>query len=82
MKVTLGKAGRVVIPSSIREQLSLSEGIQLEIVVRDNIIELHDPCVKVDELLHTFSKRLKTRGYSLVEALIEERRKEAHHEAT
>jgi AbrB family looped-hinge helix DNA binding protein len=82
MNVVMGKAGRVVIPIAVREQLALSEGTPLEVVVRDNIIELHDRRRKIDGILNAFSQRLKADCGSLSSALIEERRSEAAREAT
>src|SRR5260364_463879 len=81
MNVVMGKAGRVVIPVSVREQLAFSVGTPLEVVVRDSIIELPDRRRKFDSILNAFSERLMGDGGSLVDALIEERRAEAAREA-
>ncbi len=80
MNVVMGKAGRVVIPVSVREQLALSEGAPLEVVVRDGVIELHDRRRKIEGILNAFNERLKGDYGSLVDALIEERRAEAARE--
>lgn len=81
MNVIMGKAGRVVIPAAVREQLAWSEGTPLEVVVHDHIIELHDRRRKIEGILEAFSKRLKPECGSLADALMEGRRREAAHEA-
>ena len=40
MKVTIDKAGRVVIPAAVRERAGLTPGTELEIVVDDVSIRL------------------------------------------
>jgi len=40
MTVQIDKQGRIVIPKSIRERFGLSEGGRLELMVRENTIEL------------------------------------------
>ena len=40
MTITIDKAGRIVIPKSIRERLNLVPGSELEIAVRGNGINL------------------------------------------
>jgi AbrB family looped-hinge helix DNA binding protein len=37
MKATIDKAGRVVIPAAIREQLGLEPGTELELTVTDDL---------------------------------------------
>lgn len=81
MNVTMGKAGRVVIPVTIREQLDLPEGTPLDLVVRDQVIELYDRRHQIKNVLDAFSKRLPSQCVSLAQAVIEERRQEAAGEA-
>jgi AbrB family looped-hinge helix DNA binding protein len=40
MKTTIDKAGRVVIPASIRERAGLSAGVQLEVTLEDSAVRI------------------------------------------
>ncbi|MBU6241931.1 MAG: AbrB/MazE/SpoVT family DNA-binding domain-containing protein [Acidobacteria bacterium] len=57
MNVSIDRAGRIVVPKSIRDSLGLAEGADLEIFVEDGrlVIEVPNP-----------PKRLEKRGDSLV----------------
>ena len=57
MNVSIDRAGRIVVPKSIRDSLGLAEGADLEIFVEDGrlVIEVPNP-----------PKRLAKRGDSLV----------------
>jgi AbrB family looped-hinge helix DNA binding protein len=81
MNVVMGKAGRIVIPAAVREELSLFEGAQLAIVVRDGVIELHDRRGQIESVLTRFRQRLTPGGVSLTEALFEQRRAEVRRES-
>jgi AbrB family looped-hinge helix DNA binding protein len=43
MKTTIDRAGRVVIPKPMREELGLRGGEELEITTRDGRIEIEQP---------------------------------------
>lgn len=45
MKTTIDNAGRVVIPKSLRDQVGLSPGSEIEIQVRDGHLELEPAAV-------------------------------------
>ena len=49
MEVAIDKQGRIVIPKEIREKYGLSEGGKLELVAREDFIELI-PLTKEDDL--------------------------------
>ena len=49
MKVTIDKQGRIVIPKEVREKYGLSDDGKLELVARENAIELI-PLTKEDDL--------------------------------
>lgn len=57
MNVSIDRAGRIVVPKSIRNSLGLAEGADLEIFIEDGrlVIEVPNP-----------PKRLEKRGDSLV----------------
>jgi AbrB family looped-hinge helix DNA binding protein len=51
MRVSIDRAGRIVVPKPLREQLGLSPDVPLEIEVVDGHLELHalhDPPVVVE----------------------------------
>lgn len=43
MRTTIDLAGRVVVPKALRDELGLTGGQELEIVVRDGRLELEPP---------------------------------------
>jgi AbrB family looped-hinge helix DNA binding protein len=43
MKITIDRAGRVVIPKSLRERAGFQPGMELEIECRDGMIEIAPP---------------------------------------
>jgi AbrB family looped-hinge helix DNA binding protein len=45
MRTTIDVAGRVVVPKALRDELGLTGGQELEIVVRDGRLELEPPPV-------------------------------------
>ena len=48
MQVTIDRAGRLLIPKAIRDQLQIEPGQRLELSVRDGRIELDRPPLAVD----------------------------------
>jgi AbrB family looped-hinge helix DNA binding protein len=40
MRTTIDKAGRVVIPASIRERVGLAPGAELEVTIEDSVVRL------------------------------------------
>ena len=50
METTIDKAGRLVIPKSVREQAGLSPGTRLEISYRDGKVEI-EPVVAEAEIV-------------------------------
>lgn len=47
MKATIDSAGRIVIPKSVRESANLAPGTELQIRVRDSVIELEPVSTEV-----------------------------------
>lgn len=45
MMTTIDKAGRIVVPKPIRDQLGLTEGTALEIEIEDGELVIHRPHV-------------------------------------
>lgn len=43
MRTTIDKAGRIVVPKLLREALNMNPGIELEILVVDNRLEIEVP---------------------------------------
>jgi AbrB family looped-hinge helix DNA binding protein len=46
MKTTIDAAGRVVIPKALRERVGLQAGMEIEVNVRDGLIEIAPPVPK------------------------------------
>lgn len=47
MRTTMDKAGRLVVPKALREELGLRDGGEVELVQRDGIVELSPVPVEV-----------------------------------
>lgn len=47
MKITIDRAGRVVLPKALRDAVGITEGATLEATVRDGRIELEVPPAEV-----------------------------------
>jgi|GEM_PF-3430854 len=77
-KVTVGENGRLILPIKIREQLNLLTGDQVMLVLSEGlkIIPIKD---KVRELQAMIKSR-NPENISLVDSLIESRRKESRDE--
>lgn len=48
MRVTIDKAGRMVVPKKLRSRLALEEGGEVEVTERDGVIELVPIAADVD----------------------------------
>ena len=60
MEVAIDKQGRIVIPKEVREKYSLSEESKLELVAREDLIELI-PLVEEDDLaVHSLKEPCET----------------------
>lgn len=46
MRTTIDKAGRLVIPKAIRDELGLTPGLAVEIEARDGVIEIEPAAVE------------------------------------
>lgn len=77
-KVTVGENGRLILPIKIREQLNLLTGDQVMLVLNEELklIPIKD---KVRELQAMIKSR-NPENISLVDSLIESRRKESRDE--
>jgi len=77
-KVTVGENGRLILPIKIREQLNLLTGDQVMLVLSEGlkVIPIKD---KVRELQAMIKSR-NPENISLVDSLIESRRKESRDE--
>jgi len=75
-RVTVGQQGRIVIPASIRKQLSLEAGSTLNFVIKDGAVTLSTPMSALRELQAMFADAPRTPGVLASEELIAERRAE------
>ncbi len=73
--VVMGKQGRIVIPSSMREALSLEPGDQLHISTVGSVLRVQAQRDAVEEVHGMLSRMAPER--SLVDELIAERRRAA-----
>ena len=48
MRITIDRAGRIVLPKPLRARLGLEGGEELDVVERDGVIELRRAPVEVD----------------------------------
>ena len=80
MKVRLGPDGRVVIPSAFREALGLKDGDVLFSSLEDGEIHLLTTAAAMRRA-QALVRKFVPEGVSLVDELIEDRRKEAEREA-
>ena len=60
MEVSIDKQGRIVIPKEIRDKYGLSDDGKLELVARDNAIELVPMTNKDDLAIHSLREPCKT----------------------
>lgn len=77
--VVLGKQGRLVIPAALRAELGLAAGDQLHLCVRDGHLVLSRRSTAI-AALQALGAKART-GSSIVDELLEERRREAAAEA-
>lgn len=78
--VSMDKAGRVLIPAGIRKELGFTEGAELLVRVNpDGALELYTREQAIRRAQAFFAKYKKP-GRSIVDELIEDRRKEAEAE--
>jgi AbrB family looped-hinge helix DNA binding protein len=77
-EVRLGKQGRIVIPSRVREELGLSEGDVLNVRVEDDRLLMETRLAALERLRRRFREAAK--GRDPVAELIAERRAEARRE--
>lgn len=77
-EVRVGKQGRIVIPSQLREELDLSEGDVLNVRVEDDRLLMETRLAALERLRRRF--RQGAAGRDLVAELIAERRAEARRE--
>jgi AbrB family looped-hinge helix DNA binding protein len=77
-KVTVGENGRLILPIKIREQLNLLTGDQVMLVLNEELklIPLKDKVRKLQAMI----KSRNPENISLVDSLIESRRKESRDE--
>lgn len=75
----LGKAGRLVIPSDIRQQMGISEGSKLVLRLDSDGLHILTPRQALTQL-QAAVRALVPPGVSLVDELIEDRRREAARE--
>lgn len=80
MKVRLGPDGRVVIPAAIREALGLKDGDVLFARLEGGEIKLLTPTAAMLRA-QAIVRQFVPQGVSLVDELIEDRRREAEREA-
>ena len=60
MEVAIDKQGRIVIPKEIRDKYGLSDDGKLELVARENAIELVPMAAKDDLAIHSLKEPCKT----------------------
>jgi AbrB family looped-hinge helix DNA binding protein len=77
-EVKVGKQGRIVIPSQVREELGLSEGDVLSVRVEDDRLLMETRLAALERLRRRFREGAK--GRDPVAELIAERRAEARRE--
>ena len=76
---TIDRAGRVVIPAAIRKELGLEPGGELLIHVDNGTIQLYTRKQAIEKAKAYFRQFIKP-GESIVDELLEERRREAEAE--
>jgi AbrB family looped-hinge helix DNA binding protein len=76
--IRLGKQGRIVIPSQLREELGLSDGDILNVRVEDDRLLMETRLAALERLRRRFREAAK--GRDPVAELIAERRAEARRE--
>lgn len=77
--VTLGPGGRVVIPAPFREALKLKEGDRLVALLEDGEVRLLTGAAAIRRV-QTFVRQFVPEGVSLVDELLEDRRREVERE--
>lgn len=77
--VVMGQQGRLVVPRAVRDLLGLEPGDRLHLVVRDGQVVL-SPMRDAVAALQAYASSARA-GRSLVDELLEERRREAAAEA-
>jgi AbrB family looped-hinge helix DNA binding protein len=60
LEVAIDKQGRIVIPKEVRDKYGLSDDAKLELVARENIIELVPMIGKDDLAIHSLREPCKT----------------------
>jgi len=77
--VTLDASGRVLIPAAIRKAMEAEEGVKLYGRVVDGELRLATAAMNIRRIQDLVAKRIPP-GVSLVDSLIEDRRREAERE--
>ena len=72
---TLDRAGRVLIPAAIRKELGLGEGEELIIRMKNGSIEMYTLAEAIRRA-QEYCKQFKKSGESVVDELLEDRRRE------
>ncbi|MFQ6028061.1 MAG: AbrB/MazE/SpoVT family DNA-binding domain-containing protein [Dehalococcoidia bacterium] len=76
--VIVGEQGRIVIPANLRKQLGIAPGDELLTRIKDGQLLLEKPENATRRLQEMFTSQ--TKGRSMVDELIAERRREAQKE--
>lgn len=77
--IKVGPAGRIVIPVALRRALGIDAGEHVQIRLEDGELRLVPQAVALRRVQDAVAKRVPP-GVSLVDELIEERRREAERE--
>lgn len=82
MRTTIDKAGRVVVPKAIREAVRLRPGTEIEVRLRDGVIEIEPAPREVDiEERGRFSVAVpRKRGPKLTTDVVERTRRDIEEE--
>jgi AbrB family looped-hinge helix DNA binding protein len=80
MRARIDKAGRILIPAKLRKEMQVAPGDAVVLETRGDELHLRTYRKAIREAQAIIAKYLPDRDRSLVDELIEERRREAEHE--
>lgn len=80
-RIEVGRSGRIVIPAAMRERMGIDEGSRLVLLLEGEELRIFTPEAGIRKAQRMLAPYLKDRkGRSIVDELIEDRRREAAEE--